>query len=148
MTSFYAFFALLIGGAVATQAILNSALRGRTDLITTLFANAIPIILISTLWISTTKNAFSRLPGGGSAAPWWMYGGGILGTFIVAVSMVVLPKLGASWALLLIVLGQLLIGLLADHFGWLGLVQVPINKERILGTILVLVGCWLFNRSN
>ncbi len=70
------------------------------------------------------------------------------GSIIACASMVVLPKLGASWALLLIVLGQLLIGLLADHFGWLGLVQVPINKERILGTILVLVGCWLFNRSN
>ncbi len=72
--------------------------------------------------------------------PWWAWGGGLLGTYMVTVSLLIAPQIGATRWLVLVLAGQIILSLLLDHFGWLGFPEQPINWRRILGVLLLVLG--------
>ncbi len=55
-----------------------------------------------------------------SSSPWWLWTGGILGTFFVAGIVVLLPRLGVVLSFSLVLAGQMFAAILFDQFGWLG----------------------------
>ncbi|NWJ47963.1 MAG: DMT family transporter [Chloroflexi bacterium] len=75
--------------------------------------------------------------------PWYMFGLGSLGVVLYLTLSYTIPKLGATSALSLIVVGQLFMGLLLDTFGWFGLATRPIDFTRILAMGLLLCGSYL-----
>jgi bacterial/archaeal transporter family-2 protein len=77
-----------------------------------------------------------------STLPLWAWSGGLLGTYMVTVSMLVAPKLGATRWIALVLAGQILLSLMLDQFGW-GYAQNPITGTRIVGVICVAIGVWL-----
>lgn len=72
--------------------------------------------------------------------PWWAWGGGLLGTYMVTVSLLIAPQIGATRWLVLVLAGQIILSLLLDHFGWLGFPEQPISWRRILGVLLLVLG--------
>ena len=78
-----------------------------------------------------------------AAVPLWAWFGGLFGAFYVAISTIVAVELGATSLLFLALAGQLLMALIVDHFGWLGLPQHPITWVRLLGVALLGGGVWL-----
>ena len=52
----------------------------------------------------------------------------------------VFPKIGAVWAIALVVLGQSLVALAIDHCGLLGMPKDPITVPRAAGLALVALG--------
>jgi bacterial/archaeal transporter family-2 protein len=78
--------------------------------------------------------------------PMWAWFGGLFGAFYVAISTVVAAELGATSLLALALAGQLLMALIVDHFGWLGLPENPITLGRLFGVSLLAVGVWLITR--
>jgi transporter family-2 protein len=50
---------------------------------------------------------------------------------------------GVAASIITIVAGQLLVGTILDHFGWLGAMERPLDLTRTLGLAIVLVGVWL-----
>jgi transporter family-2 protein len=81
-----------------------------------------------------------------SSAPWWIWTGGLFGANYIVVAILAGPRLGAGTLLAVTVLGQMLISLVLDHFGWLGFPVHPINAWRIAGAILLLAGVGLIQR--
>jgi transporter family-2 protein len=75
--------------------------------------------------------------------PWYMFGLGGFGVLLYLTLSYTIPKLGATFALTLIVVGQLLMGFLIDSFGWFGLPTRPIELSRIFGIGLLLAGSYL-----
>jgi transporter family-2 protein len=75
-----------------------------------------------------------------SAAPWWVWVGGLLGAFYVLGSIVTAPKLGAATLVAVILAGQALASLLVDHYGWVGFEESPVTPGRLAGMALVAVG--------
>jgi transporter family-2 protein len=75
-----------------------------------------------------------------SSAPWWIWTGGLLGAVYVAVSIVLVQRLGGAVAFSLVVFGQMVCALVMDHYGWLGLAQHEISIGRIVGVGLVVGG--------
>jgi transporter family-2 protein len=71
---------------------------------------------------------------------WWAWGGGLLGSIYIAISIILLPRLGAATTVALIVLGQMLGSVLFDHYGWLGLPRHPADWQRIAGVLLLIAG--------
>jgi transporter family-2 protein len=57
-----------------------------------------------------------------------------------------LPKLGSTLMITLIITGQLITGVVIDHFGWLGVAQRPIDLPRILGMGALLLGGYLISK--
>ncbi|MFI5155661.1 MAG: DMT family transporter [Chitinophagales bacterium] len=54
-------------------------------------------------------------------SPWWIWIGGVLGTFFVAGIVLVVPLLGSVMAFTLVLAGQMLVAIILNQFGWLGM---------------------------
>ena len=66
--------------------------------------------------------------------------GGVLGTAYIFILIYTAPKLGMATVVGLVVLGQMLMGLLMDHYGWLGLSIHVFSWKRLAGALLMVVG--------
>jgi len=75
--------------------------------------------------------------------PWYMLGAGIFGLILYQTINITLPRLGSTMMVTLIITGQLLMGVLIDHFGWLGITPRPLDATRIVGVLVLLVGGYL-----
>ena len=74
---------------------------------------------------------------------WWSWTGGLLGAFYIAVSILLLPRLGATTVVGLIVVGQMLTSVAFDHFALMGAPHYPISSARFLGAVLLIAGAVL-----
>jgi len=74
--------------------------------------------------------------------PWYLWGAGIFGVVLYLTLGVTFPRLGATVSLTCIIVGQLLAGLLLDHFGLLGSARA-LDPGRLLGVCLLLAGAYL-----
>lgn len=79
-------------------------------------------------------------------APWWGWGGGFLGAFFVAVTVLLTPRLGVLATLTLMLAGQLVASSLLDHHGLMGLAVRTFTPLRAAGVALVLAGVYLVRR--
>ncbi|MBI4671268.1 MAG: DMT family transporter [Chloroflexi bacterium] len=79
--------------------------------------------------------------------PWYLWGAGGLGVILYLTLSVTFPRLGATATIVLVILGQLLSGLVIDHFGLLGVNIRAIDGGRVLGAVVVLVGAYLILRQ-
>ncbi len=77
---------------------------------------------------------------------WYMWLGGFFGVILYLTLSVTFPKLGATSALILIIIGQLSIGLLIDTFGWLGVPARAFDPMRLVGMLIVVGGAYLILR--
>lgn len=78
--------------------------------------------------------------------PWYMLIAGIFGVVLYQTINYTLPRLGSSLMITLIITGQLITGVVIDHFGWLGVPQRPIDLARILGIGALLFGGYLISK--
>ena len=79
-------------------------------------------------------------------SPWWIWTGGLLGTFFVAGIVVLLPRLGVVLSFSLVLAGQMFAAILFDQFGWLGVAVREISPGKIIGAILLIVGVILIRK--
>lgn len=144
----YAFIilAVLAGMAMPTQATVNSKLAGYT-------ANPIAAAFISFAVGTVALFVYMLLTGvplssltTAKDAPLVAWIGGFLGAFFVSVMALVVPKIGVALAFSLAIGGQMLVTLLIDHFGWLGVPEKPLNLWRVLGAALITVGVILIRK--
>jgi transporter family-2 protein len=75
-----------------------------------------------------------------SGASWTLYLGGLFGFAIIASLAFVFPKIGAAYAVSLMVGGQCVAALVIDHFGLMGMQRDPVTIQRVIGLILVAAG--------
>jgi transporter family-2 protein len=78
--------------------------------------------------------------------PWYLWGAGGFGVILYLTLSVTFPRLGATATLVLIILGQLLTGIVIDHFGLLGVSVRPVDAGRVLGAAALLVGAYIILR--
>jgi transporter family-2 protein len=71
---------------------------------------------------------------------------GVFGVILYLTFSYTLPRVGVAVTTSLLILAQLAIGLVLDHFGWLGMAQHPINLARLVGVGALLVGAYLISR--
>lgn len=79
-------------------------------------------------------------------APWWCWTGGLLGAFFVAVTIFLVPQLGATTMLSLVLAGQMVASLIYDHYGALAFPVHPISPLRIIGVLLIAIGAILIKK--
>lgn len=75
--------------------------------------------------------------------PWYLFTGGVVGSVFIFGALFALPKIGASTFFGQIVLGQLLMTLIVDHYGVFGLPIHKIDSIRIIGVALLISGAFL-----
>src|SRR5690606_32254432 len=78
--------------------------------------------------------------------PWFTLLAGAFGLVVVSALNFPAPRLGAPTTTALIVAGQLVIGVLIDHFGILNVTVRPLDLGRIVGIIVLFAGVYLLIR--
>jgi transporter family-2 protein len=83
-----------------------------------------------------------RLPAAAALAeaPWWVWGGGLLGAVFVTAAAAFAPRLGAATFISVTIAGQVLVSVLLDHFGAVGFAERPLTPLRVLGALLLVAG--------
>lgn len=137
-------FLVLMGGvAVAFQGPMASLLTDRLGLIESVFivhfGGAVAMMLPL---LAMGGGALGRW----RAVPWYTLFTGFLGFFVVWGLSSGIPRLGVGASFMLLVVGQITIGLLIDHFGWLGVEVRALEPTRLLGVLIMLAGVWLVVR--
>ena len=75
--------------------------------------------------------------------PWYTLAAGIFGLIVIGAISYMIPRVGIAASITTIVAGQLLVGVLLDHFGLLGAAVRPVDLTRVVGLAVVLAGVWL-----
>lgn len=74
------------------------------------------------------------------ALPWYAWVGGLYGAVFVVAAAWGVPRLGVATTIILMVAGQLLLSVVLDHFGAMGMPKQPISLGRVAGVGLVIAG--------
>lgn len=138
--------ALGAGCVIAVQAAVNSRLGrelGNPALATLAsFATGTVLMVLYCLVVRTQVPPSAAL----LRIPVWAWFGGVLGAFYVGAVILTTPKLGVGSMVGLTVAGQMVMALILDHFGLLGLERHPVSPGRLLGMALLIAGVVLLKR--
>ncbi|RXJ04423.1 DMT family transporter [Anaerobacillus alkaliphilus] len=80
--------------------------------------------------------------------PKWQLLGGFLGAVFVTVIILSIPHTGVALTIFAAIIGQMLISLTIDHFGFLGIQAIPMNWSRVFGLLLMLAGLFFIYRGS
>lgn len=78
--------------------------------------------------------------------PWYMLGAGALGLVLISTINFTIPHIGIAGGLMLVVIGQMVMAVAIDHFGWLNAEIRPITPQRLMGLVLLFTGVWFVVR--
>ena len=145
-TYFFILLALAAGAMMPTQAATNNKMAMVVDS---------PILSAFISFVVGTVALFayvliSGVPLGNLSAakeaPALAWIGGLLGAFFVASAVTLVPRLGVAMTFSLIIAGQMLVTLVIDHFGLLGVPVKEVSLPRIGGILLITAGVVLIRR--
>jgi transporter family-2 protein len=135
-----ALIALAAGTCIPTQAGINARLSlwaGSPLLAATISFLVGTVLLAGVVLASRVPLPLLRSVAG---EPWWLWSGGALGAFFVAVTIYLAPRLGATNMLACLLAGQMLAALALDHFGLLGYPLHSLSIGRVAGVLLLVAG--------
>lgn len=66
--------------------------------------------------------------------------GGIAGVLYITIALLMAPRLGALNFIMTVIVGQLIISLLIDYFGLVGLPRQTISIQKLIGALVVIIG--------
>jgi transporter family-2 protein len=131
----------LVGMQAPVNARLGRAVGSVQAASISFLIGTIALLLIASL-ASGGLGSYSKVSG----VPWWALIGGLLGAVYVTVAILTVRTLGASSLTAAVITGQLLISVVIDRFGLLGIARQPIGAQRIIGLVLLVVGVTLVVR--
>jgi len=72
--------------------------------------------------------------------PWWMWIGGILGGLYILANVYLSRIVGTGMTVIILLIGSTTGGILVDHFGMFESPKKPINLQKILGVLIMVLG--------
>ncbi|QJB58401.1 DMT family transporter [Pseudodesulfovibrio sp. zrk46] len=141
----FVFLALLAGATMPLQAGVN--LRLKQALADPVWASFISFA-VGTLALLVYGLLTRPIPTQAMAAsaPFWAWGGGLLGAFFVTVIILLAANLGATTTMAWLLAGQFLCALILDHFGLISFDVHAISWQRVAGVVLLVLGAVLVNK--
>ncbi len=143
----FAICACVVGGMLTalqapTNAMLARPLNSPVNAAFVSFAVGTAVLLVAILALRIRPD----WPGV-QALPWYAWLGGAYGAVFVVAAAFSAPRLGVASTVTLMIAGQLLSGIVVDHFGGFGIAPKPVNAMKLLGVALVFVGVVLVRRA-
>lgn len=139
--SFPLLVAALSGIFMAVQGTLNSGLSSKTSLISSTLLVHIIGSIVAFFALILTKTPF--LAHNWREIPWYLYLGGVISVFIIALVAFSIQQTGVCNATTAIIIGQVSAAVLIDHFGLFGTDKMAWNPWQILGVVLFAAGAKL-----
>ncbi len=147
MKIFFYLLPVFAGIAITAQSGINSQLRaGLQHPVMAAFISFIVGTVALALILVFSREALPELSQY-SRVKWYQYSGGLLGAFVVTITLIAVSQIGAANMFVLIIAGQLAMAVIMDHFGILGVRENPINFQKLIGIVLVVCGAYIVNRA-
>jgi transporter family-2 protein len=145
-TYFFIILAVVAGMMMPTQAAINNKLADyvHSPILSAFISFAVGTVALF-LYILATGIPLGNLSLAKNA-PLIAWIGGILGAIFVASTIILVPRIGVALTFSLVIAGQMLVTLIIDHFGWLGVPEKPINLIRVTGAALITIGVILIRK--
>ena len=123
--------ALLAGAMIPTQAATNNKMAAFVDNpVLAAFVSFLVGTVALFVYLLLTGVPLSNLSSVRDA-PLIAWAGGFFGAFFVAAGVTLVPRIGVAMTFTLIIAGQMLVSIIIDHFGFLGLEVRPVSWQRI-----------------
>lgn len=139
--------ALGAGGLMALQPAVNSKLGGQCEHPIQASIISFGTGFLALLMVGVLLQIGFPKPVKLATLPAWAWTGGLIGTYMVTVSLMFAPQLGATRWIALVLAGQVTVSLVLDHFGWMGFARQPVNFIRIAGIACIVIGVVLVMRK-
>ncbi|MGG1572638.1 DMT family transporter [Fictibacillus sp. NRS-1165] len=131
--------ALFSGMGQSMQAAVNGTLGKKIGSIegafVSFFTGTVMLLIFMMIWghgsLSTVGNV-----------PKWNLIGGILGAIYVFIVILAVPKIGVTSAITAVIIGQLIMSVIIDHFGWFGNAPFHFTYKRMIGLVLMFAGLY------
>lgn len=148
MSNAYLFMllALVAGAMMPTQAAINNKLAIAVESpVLAAFISFVVGTVALLIYVVASGTPLGNIVSAKEAPPIvWI--GGLLGAFFVTAAVVLVPRLGVAMTFSLIIAGQMLVTLVIDHFGLLGVPVKEVSLARIAGILLITAGVVLIRK--
>ncbi|MEN2751149.1 DMT family transporter [Psychrobacter sp. FBL11] len=142
----FAFPLLLLGGmAIAVQSTINGSLSLHTDVVTTAWlTNVVASVILLMLILLFEPLDIQKI----LSVPIWQYTGALFGNFCMVAIVIAVPRIGTAATIVGVIAGQIMMGLIIDHFGWFGNGQLPLDMKRLAAVGLLAGALYLIYLSD
>ena len=149
--SYLSLLAMAAGAAIAIQATMNaklgvllkSAMMGTSVAFFFSCVFAVSAMVLSAIMFSTKQ--VPQMADIKSVPVYLWFSGGALSAFGVGMFYYLIPKMGVGSMMSYALSGQILIAIVASHFGWFELPVKPITLLKMAGALSLVTGVLLLN---
>ena len=138
--------AFIAGAAISTQASMNAQLG--VLLKSSLIGTAIAFVfsaLFTLMAVMLTTKSYPALTDVKAVPIYLWFSGGALAAFGVGMYYFLIPKMGVGSMMSYALAGQVLLAVMASHFGWFNLPIKQLDLVKVAGVIALLLGVTLIN---
>ncbi len=138
---FFLIIALAMGLLVPFQTAANSRLRqvvgpAYVSTLVSFTVSTLALLLVSLIAGIPIMPTSQML----ATAPCWSWFIGIVAVVTITIAIHLFKEIGQLQAIVIPMFSQLIFSLLIDHFGWFGANVIPLGTQRIIGSLLLIVG--------
>jgi len=81
-------------------------------------------------------------------APKWQLSAAFLGTLYLLLTVMAVPRIGVIATNIAGIAGQLVIGILIDHFGWFNSLVISLDMKRVFALLFMLIALYFIYKGN
>lgn len=145
-TYLYLLIALLAGAMMPTQAATNGRMASfvESPILAAFISFAVGTVALFVYALLSGETLSSLAAAKDAPAVAWV--GGFLGAFFVASAALLVPRIGVAMTFSLFIAGQMIVTLVIDHFGLLGVPVKEVSLTRLGGILLITAGVILIRK--
>jgi transporter family-2 protein len=131
--------AIMLGGTISCMVVLNTQLGELATMPVSFLINQLVGIIVITIIMIILRIKRGK-PAVRQKAPWYLWGGGIFGFFILNANYLTIVHIGASLSMATAVFGQSLGSLLFDLTGFMGRKRYAVSRKKAMTLTVSLIG--------
>ena len=145
MGIFMILFTLIGGITLSAQSSINGTFSRKAGTLETTFLT----FLTGTLFLTIFILFFGRGDVLGLLeAPKWQLSAAFLGTMYLLLTVMAVPRIGVIATSIAGITGQLIIGVMIDHFGWFNSLIIELDMKRIFALVFMFISLYFIYKGN
>ncbi|MCG7334110.1 DMT family transporter [Sporosarcina sp. ACRSM] len=145
MGIFMILFTLLGGITLSAQSAINGTFSRKAGTIETTFLTFITgtMFLALIILFFGQGNLFAIFE-----VPIWQLSAVFLGVLFLLFNVFAVPKIGVIATSITVIIGQLVIGVVIDHFGWFNSLVIPLSMKRWFALLFMIIALYFIYKGN
>ncbi|MEK3798281.1 DMT family transporter [Peribacillus sp. FSL H8-0477] len=145
MGTFMILFTLIGGITLSAQSSINGTFSKKAGTIETTFLTFLTGTMFLTIFILFfgSGNVLGILE-----APKWQLSAAFLGTMYLLLTVMAVPRIGVIATNISGIAGQLIIGVIIDHFGWFNSLVIELDMKRVFAILFMIIALYFIYKGN